>query len=89
VAEDWNDTYRPVPLIDGATKLLLLAGVPSGATVIKAITPAVAAAGDAMPKGSEAVVVPDAVSSTVIDTVPGSAIIAAVTGALMSVLVPD
>jgi hypothetical protein len=42
-----------------------------------------------MPKGSAVVVVPDAVSWTVIDAVAGWAIISAVTGALMSVLVPN
>jgi len=73
--------------MDGATRLLLFAGVPSGAAVISATTPAVAAAGDAIPKGSEFEVVPE--SATVIAIVPGVATMALVTCAANPVLDPN
>jgi hypothetical protein len=38
--------------MEGNTKLSPFAGVPSGAAVTNPITPAVAAAGDAIPNGS-------------------------------------
>jgi hypothetical protein len=41
-----------VALIDGKTRLSSFAGDPSGAAVTNATTPAVAAAGDAIPNGS-------------------------------------
>src|SRR4051812_38223992 len=52
VAPDWKATYRPVALIEAETRLSPFAGVPSGATVTRPITPAVAAAGEAIPNGS-------------------------------------
>lgn len=72
MAADWNATYCPLALIDGAIRLSPLPGLPSGATVIIATTPAVAAAGDAIPKVSEFEVFDP--SFTVICTAPGLAI---------------
>jgi len=49
-----------VPLIEGFTALLLLAGVPSGATVIICTTPAVPTAAEAMLKDNEPDFTPEA-----------------------------
>jgi hypothetical protein len=51
-----------------------LAGEPSGATVIMATTPAVVAAAEAIPNGSELEVVPDELSFTVMFVLPGKVI---------------
>jgi hypothetical protein len=73
----------------GATRLSSLAGVPSGATVIICTTPAVAAAGEAMPKGREFEDAPEAGSYTEMFTVPGAATRALVTVAARPALVPN
>lgn len=61
--------YRPVVLMEGAIALSSFAGEPSGATVMSWTTPAVAAAGEAIPNGSELEAVPESV--TVMVAVPG------------------
>jgi len=55
------------------TRLSSFAGVPSDAIVIIATTPAVAAAGDAIPNGSELDFAPEELSVTVIAAVAGCA----------------
>jgi hypothetical protein len=62
-----------VPLIEGFTALLLLAGVPSGATVIICTTPAVPTAAEAMLKDSAFEVTPVDGSCTVMLAVPCAA----------------
>jgi len=73
----------------GATRLLALAGDPSGATVIIATTPAVAVAGEAIPNGNTPVVFPRVGSVTETLPVPGAATSVAGTMAASPVVDPN
>jgi hypothetical protein len=75
--------------MDGGTRLSASAAFPSVAIVINPITPAVAAAGEAIPNGCVFETAPETESLTVMLTVPGAAIRELDTEAVKIALVPN
>ena len=75
--------------MDGGTKLSALAALPSVATVMSWITPAVAAAGEAIPNGCAFEIAPEDESLTVTLMVPGLDIIESDTDAVKIASVPN